>query len=98
MTGIAETAVCLIVIQVPEAIVKTLWRDHVDYLFPKTREKFLDKMVETESRWQFPFCFWDNRWMPKFQSNVLMVKGIEHGVLKFQKLLLYSAHGNCRFT
>ena len=57
MTGIAEPTVCLIVIEVSEAIVNNLWHDHVESLFPKTRKEFLDKMVEMESRWQFPCCF-----------------------------------------
>ena len=57
MTGIAEPTVCLIVIEVSEAIVNNLWHDHVESLFPKTRKEFLDKMVEMESLWQFPCCF-----------------------------------------
>ena len=57
MTGIAEPTVCLIVIEVCEAIINNLWQDHVEKKFPKTREDFVNCMVEMESLWQFPCCF-----------------------------------------
>ena len=57
MPVIAEQTVCLFVIGVSEAIVKNLWRDRVENLFPKTRKVFMDKMVEMKSLLQFPCCF-----------------------------------------
>ena len=71
----AHSTICLIVIEVSEAIVNNLWRDHVENLFPRTRNEFVDKIVEMESRWQFPYCFF-----PMFQSSALLVEENKKGV------------------
>ena len=57
MTGLGTPTVCNIVIEVSRAIIENLWEESVGRHWPKTEAEFLEKMIEMESMWQFPFCF-----------------------------------------
>ena len=55
MTGIGEATVIIIVNEVCEEIIKNLWKDSVEKLFPKTEKEFNDSLRECE--WQFKYSF-----------------------------------------
>ena len=57
LAGIAESTVCVIIKEVCLAIVEEMWNDHVECLFPKTREEFISIMADMEAHWQFGFAF-----------------------------------------
>ena len=57
MTGIGEATVIVIVNEVCEAIIKNLWKDSVEKLFPNTEKEFNDSLREMESECQFKYSF-----------------------------------------
>ena len=54
LSGLGIATVCNIVTEVSQAIVESLWTEHVTKHFPKSEKMFIDKMVDTEEFWQFP--------------------------------------------
>ena len=57
MSGVAQSTICKIVIEVCEALVETLWNDAVKKYFPQTSIDFKNSMSEFDEEWQFPFAF-----------------------------------------
>ena len=56
MTGIAQSNVCRIVIEVSELIAEVLWEDYVNKYFPKTIEQYETCLMDMDEEWQFPFA------------------------------------------
>ena len=57
MVGLAESAVCKIVIEVCNAIFENLWMDAVDRDFPKSVDDSHNKLQEMECEQQFKYAF-----------------------------------------
>ena len=57
LCGVGESSVSTIVVEVCQVIVKELWSEWVDQLFPKTCHQFSEKMIEMEEEWQYPYAF-----------------------------------------
>ena len=57
MTGYGESTVRAVVKEVCEAIIQRLWSEAVSQFFPKTKEQFEEKILDTEQLWQFPCCW-----------------------------------------
>ena len=56
MTGIAESTVIKVVVEVCQVIVVNKWHESVEKYFAKSEEEFLEKMREMESEWQFEYA------------------------------------------
>ena len=57
MSGLGIATIQGIVIEVSEAIVRNLWQDSVSIHFPTLEERFEEKNIEMEERWQFTCCY-----------------------------------------
>jgi hypothetical protein len=57
MTGYGESTIRSVVLEVCEAIIQRLWNVAVAQYFPRTKEQFEEKILDTEQLWQFP-CSW----------------------------------------
>ena len=57
LTGLRESTICVITIEVCQAIVETLWEDEVSVYFPKSIEEYRQAMELMDQEWQFPFAF-----------------------------------------
>jgi len=57
MTGLGISTVCRIVSDVTKAIINNFWNEQVLRHFPKNKQEFRDKILDTEELWQFP-CSW----------------------------------------
>ena len=57
MTGVGETTVCNIVIEVCEALVKEFWNEKVKSHFPKGHDDFRQSAEDFEVFWQYGYSF-----------------------------------------
>ena len=57
MVALAESTVCQIVVEVSKATVEELWSEAVDHRFPKSDEDFIEKLLDMDAEWQFPYAF-----------------------------------------
>lgn len=57
MVGVGEGTVCVVVMEVCDALIKRLWASEVSSLFPETVDDFKEAMITMEEHWQFPCCF-----------------------------------------
>ena len=57
MTGYGESTVRAVVLEVCEALIQRLWGETVTNYFPKTKQQFEEKILDTEQFWQFPCCW-----------------------------------------
>ena len=57
LTGLGVATVCLIVLEVSNAITNNLWKDSVEHLFPADEQAMLEKILDMEQEWQFPNAF-----------------------------------------
>ena len=73
MTGVTESTVCQIVIDVCKAIGETLWEESVESNFPESKEEFQEFMITMGSEWHFHMPF-AQLMGPIYQLNVLMVE------------------------
>ena len=57
LTSLGESTICVITIEVCQAIVATLWEGEVALHFPKSIEEYQQAMELMVQKWQFPFAF-----------------------------------------
>ena len=57
MLGLGIATVCIIVSEVSHRLVSCLWANKVTKHLPTTEEMFINKMVDMEELWQFPYCW-----------------------------------------
>ena len=57
LTGLGESTICSITIEVCQAIVESFWEKEVSIYFPETIEQFREAMELMDEEWQFPFAF-----------------------------------------
>ena len=90
MSGLGIATVCNIVTEVSQAIVESLWTEHVTKHLPKSEKMFIDKMVDTGEFWQFPCCWAavDGCHIP-----IKCPKFKVQRISQFQKFLLVGANG-----
>ena len=56
MTGFGESTIRALIGEVYESLVKRLWGESVAPHFPKTKQQFEEKILDTKQLWQFP-CY-----------------------------------------
>ena len=52
--GFGRSTVSVVVNEVTQAIIETLWDAHVSKHFPRGKQQFEEKMLDMEELWQFP--------------------------------------------
>ena len=57
MSGFGESTIRTVTTETCKSIITRLFTESVSQHFPKTKEQFIDKMLDTEERWQFPCCW-----------------------------------------
>ena len=57
MLGLGIATICIIVSEVSHGLVSCLWANKVTKHLPTTEEMFINKMVDMEELWQFPYCW-----------------------------------------
>ena len=51
MVRIAESSVCQIVAEVCTAIIEEFWLETIEIHFPKTNDKFKEKLLDMDTEW-----------------------------------------------
>ena len=57
MAGVGVSTVSMIVSEVCDAIIECMWKDCINKFMPKLSLEFIEKMLDTEELWQFPYSW-----------------------------------------